>query len=481
MSRIASRRFSIDDQKWFASNSGDWNPVHVDPIDARRTVAGAIVVHGMHALLWALDTHLATVNAAPAAVKATFFKPTPIDTEIVLARTSDTEGSAWLEATHDDDVLFTVRVLSGSVPRDHAPALPGRTPARLPPRNLPFDALKGAAGRSPIEGDFAALTGTFPSACDRLDPLRVAGLMTVSRIVGMECPGLHSLLAGVELRFDVPVDVPAIEWCVVRHRIPAAPLRIAVAGGGLTGFIEAFVRPAPVDQVRAAEMTTRVSPVEFEGQRALVIGGSRGLGEVIVKAIAAGGGEVVLTFHSGAADARRVAADVESIGRTCRIEPFNAIDADADACRRLLATAPTHVYYFATPRIGAGHPGRFDSELSARFRAAYVDGFANVVLAAADVGKELRVFYPSSVFVNERPPAQMEYVEAKTAGETTCRMLTRQHPHVGILVSRLPRMNTDQTVSLIGPTPRSAVDVMIHVARQLHRLGRGLTVEDVET
>jgi NAD(P)-dependent dehydrogenase (short-subunit alcohol dehydrogenase family) len=478
MSRIASRRFSIEHQLWFASRSGDWNPLHVDPIEARRTVAGQLVVHGIHALLWAVEAHLATAGDVPAAVNATFFKPTPVDADLALDRTTETDGTVWLEATRASDVLFSVRLRPGAVPHSGAHAVAPRDRPRPPLRVLSFEEVKDAAGASPIEADADALTRTFPRACASLGPGRVAALMTVSQIVGMECPGHHSLLAGVDVRIDVPDTSAAVEWRVSRHRAAAASIEIAVSGGGLLGTAAVFVRPAPVDQLTAAEMKARVAPGEFAGQRALVIGGSRGLGEVVTKAVAAGGGEVTLTYHTGQGDARRVAADIESIGRRCQVDRFDAIAADAAACRRLLATAPTHLYYFATPRIGAGHAGRFDSELSARFQAAYVDGFANVVLAAADLNNALRVFYPSSVFVRELPPAQIEYAAAKAAGELICRLVARQHPHVGILVTRLPRVRTDQTVSLVGGTPRSAVEVMLTAVRRLHRLGDGLTVDD---
>ena len=52
---LASRTFASDDQALFASLAGDFNPIHLDPIAARRTQAGTVVVHGMHAVLWALD------------------------------------------------------------------------------------------------------------------------------------------------------------------------------------------------------------------------------------------------------------------------------------------------------------------------------------------------------------------------------------------------------------------------------------------
>ena len=43
------------DQERFADVSGDHNPMHLDAILARRTLAGAPMVHGVHLLLWTLD------------------------------------------------------------------------------------------------------------------------------------------------------------------------------------------------------------------------------------------------------------------------------------------------------------------------------------------------------------------------------------------------------------------------------------------
>ena len=51
----AERRFLDADQHWFAALSGDTNPMHMDALAARRTQAGAPVVHGVHAVLWVLD------------------------------------------------------------------------------------------------------------------------------------------------------------------------------------------------------------------------------------------------------------------------------------------------------------------------------------------------------------------------------------------------------------------------------------------
>jgi|ERR1700730_1056843 len=51
VSGLSSRKFTLEDQIEFVEISGDWNPVHVNPIAARRTIYGGVVVHGIHSLL----------------------------------------------------------------------------------------------------------------------------------------------------------------------------------------------------------------------------------------------------------------------------------------------------------------------------------------------------------------------------------------------------------------------------------------------
>ena len=49
------------------------------------------------------------------------------------------------------------------------------------------------------------------------------------------------------------------------------------------GVAKTLYRPPPQVQADVAALAPLVAPGEFAGQRALVVGGSRGLGEVTVK------------------------------------------------------------------------------------------------------------------------------------------------------------------------------------------------------
>ena len=52
---IGSRFFTLNDQHEFAKFSADSNPIHIDPIFARRSISGECIVHGIHGLMWALN------------------------------------------------------------------------------------------------------------------------------------------------------------------------------------------------------------------------------------------------------------------------------------------------------------------------------------------------------------------------------------------------------------------------------------------
>ena len=74
---MRDRKFTSEDQDAFAELSGDFNPLHVDAIVARRLLFGTQVVHGLHALLWALDCNFKDHEGkvALSSIKSTFLKP----------------------------------------------------------------------------------------------------------------------------------------------------------------------------------------------------------------------------------------------------------------------------------------------------------------------------------------------------------------------------------------------------------------------
>ncbi len=455
------RSFTHDDQLQFASASGDWNPVHVSPVEARRTPYGQIV-HGVHAVVWALDSYLSGKNVVPSRVRVSFQRPISLNQSVTISHV--TEGAdELLTLSGRLGVYLTIRLTPGDQRFSDVCAVAPRDQTHTPASRTFADAL-GASGELAACGDAALLTADCPNLVAAVGTLRTAALLGLSRLVGMVLPGLHSVFTGLDVTFE-PGGGPLL-YRVSRHTIPNAPVRLTVGGGGLSGTVDAFFRPAPAEQAGMAEVGSLVRAGEFAGQTALVIGGSRGLGESTAKLVAAGGGEAIVTYAVGAEDAERVVAAVTAAGGRSRSWQLDVRAPEAPlAALRAAGVVPTHVYYFASPPIRANR-GTFDPEAFRVFCEVYVESFARLC-RVIEAWPDVRVFYPSTVFLEHTVPGFAEYVCAKAAGEAVCAELARDLSSLSFVVERLPKTHTDQTNSFLEKRALAAHDVMLAVCRAM--------------
>ena len=79
---ISKKCFLINDQVIFARFSGDKNPIHLDKILARKTLHGQCIVHGMHCLLWALDSLAKKNHITSSKIVVRFLKPIFLGEEV---------------------------------------------------------------------------------------------------------------------------------------------------------------------------------------------------------------------------------------------------------------------------------------------------------------------------------------------------------------------------------------------------------------
>jgi len=244
-------------------------------------------------------------------------------------------------------------------------------------------------------------------------------------------------------------------------------LLMEVAAPGMKGRVKAFVRPGPQEQDSFLSLSERVDRTEFAGQRAVVIGGSRGLGEVASKLLSAGGAEVRITYHLGAEDARRVVDEILAGGGSASSLSLDVLDEGQDWPGKLgNGWVPTHMYYFATPFIASAAKGTFSTPLFLRFCDYYVTGFLRSFEQLKKLGLK-NVFYPSSVFVDQVPSGMGEYAAAKMAGEVLCTFLEKHNRGIAIHKPRLPRMSTDQTASILPVNSQEPVPTMLKHLRHL--------------
>lgn len=433
------RTYTAQDQDKFAALSGDFNPLHVDPIHARRLMFGAAAVHGIHNLLWALDVWAATANAkfALSSVKAAFVKPVAVGAPVTWSVRSSDQSSARLQLLIGEDVVAKIDFTTEPFADDY-PGAPVLTFSPVPPdEHQDYSVL---SGQLEMGLDRALARALFPNLMRCIPPRQIAALLASTRIVGMHCPGLHSVYS--ELSVKLNKIRSGLSYKVARFDPRFAMLTI-----DMTGSITAFVRPKPRDQSSYAELGAQISKGAFVGQRAVVIGGSRGLGEVTAKLLAAGGAEVLITYNLGAADAQRIVDEISLGGGAASCCAYDVLDTDPNSAAALTQWGATHLYYFATPFIATGKRGKFLMPLFEKFAAYYAGGLTNAIAAIGP--KKLKgVYCPSSIFVENPPEVLLEYSAAKSAAEFVAAALHKQHGESYKLYQpRLPKMDTDQTAS----------------------------------
>jgi NAD(P)-dependent dehydrogenase (short-subunit alcohol dehydrogenase family) len=325
-------------------------------------------------------------------------------------------------------------------------------------RDRTFAEITAASGSLPLFLDEDRFGKKFPGLFDLLPCRESAELLATTRLIGMECPGKHSIYSGHSVYFrDHGKDQPQqLDYEVTRTDPRFSMIWMRVAGMIMDGTVTAFARPRPQDQAPVATVCKLVKEDEFVTARALVVGGSRGLGEITAKIIAAGGGDVWITYHRGEKDAERVAGEIRDAGLKCSYSGFD-VTAPLTSLPGQLGGGwkPNQLYYFPTPAISFETQQLFSAEKFDSYCRFYVDGFASTLAWLLRLGaKPLSVFYPSTIFLEQFEEHSTEYCAAKAAGEVLCRHLARL-PGIDIYAPRLERMTTDQTSRLL---PVDAVD-----------------------
>src|ERR1041385_3407794 len=121
---VTERVFTSADQEAFALFSGDNNPLHMDPVAARRYLFGRPVVHGIHLVLWALDDQVRRSDSAAAlqSLKVQFMRPVGVN-EAVELRSHGADASA-LELSSGGVVCTKIRAVWSAPPADGVAPMP---------------------------------------------------------------------------------------------------------------------------------------------------------------------------------------------------------------------------------------------------------------------------------------------------------------------------------------------------------------------
>jgi len=461
----AERTFTLADLTAFAELSGDFNPLHTDPVAARRTQFGECVTHGVFVLMWALDCLQAQGGSKRSwsKISTKFLRPVPTGLKVTATAKEKSTGEISLTVSEAGRVLLQCDVT-------WMETNPGKKNScarnEIPPREIPAQArVETTATDEDIDLFWLDKLGEklFPTLATTQPSDSLAALLASTRVIGMKVPGEHSVFLSLDITFAPHPEISQpFTYHIAEYRKSSQRLGVAIAGAAGHGMLWALVRPAPVMQPDMAAVKQKIPADRFLGRRVIIIGGSRGLGEIAAKVLAAGGAEVALSYRLGSDDANRVVADITARGG--KVIAFHLDTAGDDWEKNLAVNCAqfNHLCYFPTPPIVGGDGSTFNSELFGKFCDVYVAGFVNVSqwLARQTAG-QFSVFNASTVYVESPPLRNLEYAAAKAASETCCRWLAAAYPKAQIYAARFPRLNTDQTASFLSASEHDNLETML--------------------
>jgi hypothetical protein len=456
-SLISSRLFTMNDQEKFSKFSADSNPIHIDPTSARRTINGECIVHGIHGLMWALNEFIKEYALIIDSFAAQFHKQISLEKIVYLFWNS--RNKKLIIA--DEDKLFTTISIefSGSKYRKNELDLKVGD-ALLFPKNLTLiECAEIEKSEFIYRGNITYGKVLFPTLFENYSEEIAAEIASTSEIVGMQIPGLNSLFLSINGYFSARQENPSVEVEGVDLRFGL--LKIKAQGRYLKCQIEALYRPQSPNMPHINTLKYLVNSNEFSSVKALIIGGSRGLGELTAKLIASGGGHVTITYCQGEADATKIQLEILGSGSCCDILHLNITSSFLLPLGNF-----NQIYYFPTPKIKPEEGGNSDLKLIDNYRLYYVDGFNSLVTQVLIRSNLIRVFYPSSSFVDNPPKKFIAYAKAKLEGEILSRQFNEKRG-MNILYPRLPRMATDQTISITSESFHDSVKTMIPLIRKM--------------
>ena len=449
---LRSRYFSISDQNNFAFLSGDFNPIHISELEARRTIFGECIVHGINSLLWGLESFFNHYSYKIIFLEVTFLKPIFLKQEVLCLFDEETKR---LELYTGADKCVDIKLNynnSENVPiEDHnlKKVDSNKAPNKLNQSDIKISQRINIS----FSGNPQYAKKLYPYLTKILGAGIICQLASLSEIIGMRIPGMNSLYKSASIDFIKFNSTPYFKVINSDERINL--ISVECHQPSLEAIIQAYFRPQPAQTNSCSEIYSKYKDLNFKHVRAIIIGGSRGLGATVAKLIAVGGGSSLITYKTGKEDAEEVKYDINNWSKECETKKLDIL---LDDISGLDLSSFNQIYYFASPKIRENRSNIFDHSLYMNYCKYYVNGLSKL----AELALKFKInsfFYPSSIFIDEKLLFFKEYIKAKIEGENVCKRIEKTST-IQFLYPRLPAMDTDQNLSILPRKLQDNLNVM---------------------
>ena len=394
----------------FATLSGDYNPVHLVDEYAHQTMFGHRIVYGIYQLMLCLEEISKKIEKPffITSLKADFKKSLPVaqSFEIETAITDSSAKASLISGSKLSNISLSYELVENV----------GHVSKAVYPFQEPnfHKTEEDLSWHEQIGFDSKLCQKLFPMCNKYVHHVNIGILLASTRIVGMKYPGKNSIFNALRLNFSYDSS-ESLVCKTLKTESLFGECRIEISAPFVNGEISAFLRPEIAKQNSIEKLLSKNMKADFSKQRALVIGGSRGIGLQCLRLLALGGAKTMFTYYKSEKDADSIIQELKTHNLSAESVRFNINRQSATSLEKIKAFAPTHLYYFATPKISF-NAKTFNEKLFQTFCHYYMFALHELINLLKPFGLK-NIFTPSSVAITEFPRDMMEYAFAKAAME----------------------------------------------------------------
>lgn len=436
-------KLKIDYSQDFVTLSGDNNPLHTDSLYSRRIMFGRPVIHGVYSLLKIFDFYSNSLPCMSSLIslEAKFLNPI-FDGDSIVLKLDCNEDDYKIQAYLEETKLIIIKLKFSSVLKQN---LFFENTNKLPqieqPKKLILENISKINGNEINTVNTNLFNTIFNSLDANKAPQLYSTLLTSTRVVGVKCPGADSLYSSLNLHFaTTSFNNNLFEYNVNKVYKGLSLIKIDFKSLNYVGTINAFLRKQEVQQKSLKNILQDLTKVQYPKRKALVIGGTRGLGEVCAKILGSLGYETSITYNKGIKEAKRISNEFKENNLNLTFFQYNVLDSKKDFLKDKVYD---YIFFFATPHIKTSNSQLIDNKLLDYFNNFYLNGFFSIVNSIKN--KKTRFFFPSSVFIDEFPKYLKEYAISKKISEYYSEQYNKQKGVKIIHYPRLKKVKTDQT------------------------------------
>ena len=437
--------FKLTDQLDFAKMSGDFNPIHLDQNYARRSIAGDVAVYGINLVFWGLNQFLKLKKSEIKIKKINIIFSKFINLNQNIELKIFQKKKRFFFNFFESDILVSDFEIEYERNKKRKDLYSIKKFIKKKSQTLNFENFK--INEKFIENSSInelQLKTKYLYLHKYLSLSQIIDFATITRFVGMRVPGRDSILSKLNL-FYKSNKVSKNQFKIVSVDKRFNLVNLYYKGKSLSGNIRTLMRPKKINQ-DIENKDLKVNKKEFVKQKALIIGGSKGLGEATVKILSLGSARILFSYFRGKKDAHQ---HRKAFKKNIKIFHLNIEKKiNLNTLKDIKNFKPTHFYYFATPRIFSGSGYEFVEKNFEIFNNYYLTGFQKIF---NQLDKKIlkSVFFPSSVAINQVTNKLCEYACSKAAQEILLKYLSQKYKTINFLCPRLPRLKTDQTLSTL--------------------------------